>query len=90
MLIVPQQWDQPLNAVRVAYHGVGSWMHASQTSAQAITESVRTLAADASVRSRIRELQLVFLASHGDQVTARVCSTLLQESCGTAREQIVR
>jgi UDP:flavonoid glycosyltransferase YjiC (YdhE family) len=78
MLIVPHKWDQPLNAVRVAYHGLGFHLDVDKMSDKLVAEAVRVLATNASIKNRLQQMREVFLASENHHETARICSEFLQ------------
>jgi UDP:flavonoid glycosyltransferase YjiC (YdhE family) len=77
MLVYPQMWDQPLNARRVEFHGLGVNAGRSPLSSDGILEAVRSLLRDTQVKDRLYEMQSVFQKSEAGQRSAQVCEELL-------------
>jgi MGT family glycosyltransferase len=60
MIVVPMMWDQPVNAERVVYHGLGLQANPSLLTSQLIDSFIDKLNSDASFRVRVASMSKVF------------------------------
>lgn len=78
MLLIPQEWDQPLNADRVVHHGFGiAFPNEDAATPQAIKDALLRLLADNSYRDSALRMKDVFLACERASLAARACEDLM-------------
>jgi len=77
MLIVPQQWDQPANAARVRYHGIGDSLESREVTEVALARMIEKLAGDGGIAGRIHRMETLFLETERLQLTAEACESIL-------------
>jgi UDP:flavonoid glycosyltransferase YjiC (YdhE family) len=76
MLVCPQMWDQPSNAQRVAYHGLGINAGASVLSGTDILDAIRVLLSGR-FNDCLCAMSSIFQKRQTEQRTARVCEATL-------------
>lgn len=62
MIVFPFRWDQPHNAARVAYHGLGMRGEVTDISTHEIDRLIETVSENVYFRRRINEMRKVFRA----------------------------
>jgi UDP:flavonoid glycosyltransferase YjiC (YdhE family) len=77
MLILPQKWDQPSNATRVQYHGLGLAADPSHATVQSIADSIHTLTEERKFRRNLATMREIFVDCSSRQPTARLLDRIL-------------
>jgi UDP:flavonoid glycosyltransferase YjiC (YdhE family) len=78
LLIFPMRNDQPGNAARVVFHGLGLRGDYRRDGAAAIARRVRVLLSDPAWRARAREMQRIFERYESEEVASGVLESFLR------------
>ena len=80
MIVYPQMWDQPMNAVRVEAHGLGlNWTDRSLQVSDLLS-ALNWIVDSEEVKERIGALQSIFRASQIQPRTAELCETIISRA----------
>lgn len=64
MIVFPLAWDQPGNAARIAYHGLGVTADIGAATPESIGAMIDTVSTDPGYRARVRTMQQHFLSEN--------------------------
>jgi UDP:flavonoid glycosyltransferase YjiC (YdhE family) len=76
LLVLPAQFDQPFNAIRVEVHGIGEAIFPEELTLAALTAAFLRIRQSATVREKLSYLQKIFI----DEQTNRRAAQLILES----------
>jgi zeaxanthin glucosyltransferase len=79
MLVVPFRWDQPHNAARVVFHGLGARCESSAISFGRLSQLIDAVIADREIRKRVEEMSRRFNEVEGSGIGVRTVWQLLHE-----------
>ena len=77
MLVIPQKWDQPLNAKRVNYHRIGISLEAQHVTSQAVIYATHQLVENPTFKQNLTDLRRIFLEQDKQKPTASLLESLL-------------
>jgi UDP:flavonoid glycosyltransferase YjiC (YdhE family) len=79
MIVFPCRWDQPHNAARVAYHGLGLRADIHQLSATGLGQLMDTIAGDPSFQRRVETMSKVFRESENSGIGVKTIEKILED-----------
>jgi len=82
MLVIPQKWDQPLNAKRVNYHGIGLSLDRNQVTPQAVSYAIHTLVESQTFAHNLMRMRQIFVQQDERKPTAALLESLLTSRIG--------
>ena len=88
MIVFPAQYDQPQNAARIVYHGLGLRGDLSDISAEKISSMIDHINNDASLRARVESMSRVFKAAEDSGRGLKIIKRIL-DSVIDSQDEIV-
>jgi len=85
MIVLPMKWDQPTNAVRVAYHGLGLQGDPNLITSRQINSFIDILENDESLRSRVASMSKIFKEAEDLGGAVKIIENVLALSSGPRR-----
>lgn len=79
MLLVPFHLDQPGNAERVVYHGIGRVCPPAEASPERLAESVGAMLSDTTIAPKVAQMQKVFREMEANGPAAQLLDRLCRE-----------
>jgi zeaxanthin glucosyltransferase len=76
-LICPQQWDQPMNAVRVQDHGLGLAISVDDLTPDRVAQALGHIMTCSQIKANLRRMRQLFLDTEARELTANVCEALI-------------
>jgi UDP:flavonoid glycosyltransferase YjiC (YdhE family) len=86
MIILPVSGDQPMNAARIEYHGLGIRGNLRKASVERIQALISKIEQNPSYKTRIEAMRQRFLEVESSGVGARVIEEIIQKSTTSAKQ----